>query len=478
MANFWKKTFTIKGQAIQPRKWLEANWHTYTDPEIAQIFEDAGVPIARAAIQNYRYARGWKKQRGRGDPRPAGSIEMETETESTENPNEREVNAVSGNHTPEALMAECGLDPKDWIVIEFSATRYEALNSHEVKDLEFNSGKLDGTVSRSLEVVPMWRIKMRLQRKNLVPIAPHVTPVQAGSVREVPVAEYTEGAQTALVLADPHIGFENHIAFHDRRVMDLAVQLARESQPGIIAIIGDLLDATMWTDKFLNSPDCRFTTQKALYEAHFWLARLREVCPGSQIIVLEGNHDKRVPNQVQKHLLEAHGLKAATDTTGWPVMSVPYLLDFRGLGMQYISGYPGAEVWLTDDLRLTHGEYFSSAPGGSARANLKNATTSTIFGHAHRFEMASKTLHERHREREIFAACIGCMCRIDGCVPGKAAYPQWQQGFAVVTYGDQSPPPAIEMVKVVDGMLFWRGKQYRSSDRLAELREMFPQTEW
>jgi hypothetical protein len=74
------------------------------------------------------------------------------------------------------------------------------------------------------------------------------------------------------------------------------------------------------------------------------------------------------------------------------------------------------------------------------------------------------------------AYCPGCVCRIDGAVPGKRKAMNWQQGFALVdVWGDDF---TIYDVEVRQGRAVWGGRVYEARDRVEDLRRDLPEWNW
>lgn len=250
--------------------------------------------------------------------------------------------------------------------------------------------------------------------------------------------------------------------------MDIALQIAEYSQPGRIDLLGDWLDMTDWTDRFLRSPEFYWTTQPALIEANWWNEQLRQVAQKATIKMHPGNHEARMNSAIITHLLAAYDLKSVTDTTGFPSMSIPSLLSLDKLGIEWTGEYPDDEDWLNDNLLLKHGDVVRSGSGSTAKAILAKATTSTIYGHIHRRELLSKSIYERNATRSITAFCPGCACHIDGRVPGHKRTQEWQQGIAMVEYSDNMH--SITPIAIEDGKAIFDGKIFEARERLSDLR--------
>ena len=260
---------------------------------------------------------------------------------------------------------------------------------------------------------------------------------------------------TAICLPDPQIGFRRLSEdvmdpFHDEAAMSVALQIiaAYQRDGGVDKLInlGDFLDLPQQS-RYIQEAAFASTTQAAIDRGHRFLAEQRATAPNADMVLLEGNHDRRMQNFVTVNALAAFGLKRANAPESWPVMSMPYLLRADELNVAYIDAWPAGEYWINDSLRCIHGNKVRSS-GSTANATVKDhPNISTIFGHVHRIETHYKTVHDRNGPVRSMAASPGALCRIDGAVPSvngsvgidgvpAVHWEDWQQGLAVVHYTD------------------------------------------
>src|SRR5690606_27749138 len=114
-------------------------------------------------------------------------------------------------------------------------------------------------------------------------------------------------------------------------------------------------------------------------------AELRQAAPGAEIVWLAGNHEARRPEYEMENATAAFGLRRGHAPDSWPVLSVPFLCRMDEHGIEYRPGYPADHYWLTERLKVVHGELVKSQTS-TAAAYLGREKTSTIFGHVHRRE--------------------------------------------------------------------------------------------
>lgn len=287
----------------------------------------------------------------------------------------------------------------------------------------------------------------------------------------------SSGIKTALILPDPQFGFSRDLdngklsTFHDMRALDIAVQVAADLRPHQVVHLGDVLDLPDWSDKFVRSPTTDNTTQLSVVAASWWLGLVKSVSQRSVSVVLEGNHDKRMELALQKHLKAACNLRPADELALPPSLSVPRLLALHKLGIQYHGAYPNGEYWLANNFLCKHGDIVRGESGGSAKAAVSKHDVNVIFGHIHRIESAMRTTFDMHGTRTIGAYSCGCLCRVDGAVPGKSARQNWQQGFAVVHYEERTGWASVQLIEIQNGRAMLGGKMYVGEDRSREMYE-------
>ena len=300
-------------------------------------------------------------------------------------------------------------------------------------------------------------------------------PVVLAAPKEAPKRKTKHTVHIAL--PDPQIGFRaldgRLDPFHDERAMDVALQitdyLEKTDRVDTVVNLGDFLDLPS-QGRFEQEAAFATTTQAAFDRGHLFLQQQRLAAgPKAKIVLVEGNHDRRMEKFITANALSAYGLKRA-NTSELPVMSIPYLLRLDEIGVEYIDAYPAGAFWITERLRAIHGNKARS--NGSTAAAYTNADPhiSTIFGHSHRLEIQSRTVFNRDGAIRTTAVSPGCLCRVDGAVhsvngsthidgsPAKY-YENWQQGVAVITVQPDGEF-FTELVQIKDGVAWFRGQQF------------------
>jgi len=390
-----------------------------------------------------------------------------------------------------AQLAEENLTDNDGSVelVEKGNTREYSAKGYRIKTLEdlirvceidLDEWRIDRHVENAWEVTTReaqtytnFQVKAWLTNKYPEALQPVISGVEINNFGWEPQGVTQQKNGKALVLADPHFGFRKDVdtgklvPFHDRDALSIALELAAVLQPETITLLGDWLDLAEWSDKFIRSPDMYNTTQPALIEAAWFLGQLRLICPNATIYYLEGNHENRVVKAINKQVPYAYGL--TQPDTGLPILSVQNMLGLDRYGIQYIGNYPDGEVWLSDNLRAIHGDRVRAKSGATATAILEDITATTLFGHVHRQELASKTVFSREGAEVVSAFSPGCLCRIDGTVPAVKGRMNWQQGIGVVDYGQRVM--ALTPVSINQGAALFEGKRFLGREYIDQLKQ-------
>lgn len=303
---------------------------------------------------------------------------------------------------------------------------------------------------------------------------PVVQPAPAVRLPAAKAARVDRDHDVAVVLPDMQIGYfrasDGRLEpTHDEAAIAVALAVTKAAKPSKVVLVGDNLDLPE-LGKYRTSPAYAMTTQATIDRAAVLCAELRRAAPDAEIVWLAGNHEERLPNFILDNAKAAFGLRRGNTPESWPVMSVPFLCRFDDHQVTYLPGYPASSYWITDKLRVIHGDKVASG-GSTAHKYLGTEKTSVIYGHIHRREWAERTREDYDGPKTILAASPGCLARTDGAVPSTKGgidldgrplvrHEDWQQGLAVVPYFADGTF-VYEQVAIRDGVAWWRGKEYR-----------------
>lgn len=396
-------------------------------------------------------------------------IPLGRKTEFVQSGNEAVAESVGRIKTLDQLIEACAIDLENWKIDRYTVNKWEVGRKASTKDLTYEDGIINGSVfdNGGINVEPLYQVKAWLSKINPEPIRPVLKPIYI-SVKSISTKQkHDRSLSAALIVPDTQFGFSRDIysgkltPFHDRFAINSVLKIAEKYNPETIVFLGDIVDWSGWSDKFIRLPEFYFTSQPALIEASWVMAQFRALTAG-RVVVLEGNHDLRPEKMLINHLVDAYGLKAADQLDCTPVMSIDNLLGLSRMGIEYIRGYPDGETWINNNTKCIHGEKVRGQPGQTAAAVVRDANETVIFGHIHKYELASKTIRDRNRVRSITAYAPGCLCHIDGRVPGSNKSNNWQQGAAIVWYNDEESQ--IQHIDIKNGCAFYNGTIFEGID--------------
>lgn len=352
--------------------------------------------------------------------------------------------------TPEELISAADLDLNTWEVVK------SKVNSWPVAMKNPDTG--EAVVTR------LWQVSLDL-RPRLVPLAPLVEWAPPPPYYREPRVG-ADDTRRALILPDAQIGYRwvldgSHAYLephHDRAAIDLACQMITETEPTDIVLLGDMLDFAPLSTRWPVEDAQRQVTRLALQEWRWLLQRIKELAGNARIVYLEGNHEERWT----KYLKERAGELVSV------VPTLPALLDLDALGVEWVPYR--SQAWLWDRVRLIHGEVVRAGGGSTAAAVLAKETHSAVYGHIHRAEMAHRRVTGPQGDGYLWAMSPGCLCRVDGDVPGSTPRTDWQQGVGEIV----SAPgleDSVSVVRISKGRALYRGKIFEGKDYTESLVE-------
>jgi predicted phosphodiesterase len=320
--------------------------------------------------------------------------------------------------------------------------------------------------SASILISPTWAEGPKWELPH--PPAPITVRVPKAAPKKV------DGWKKAMLLPDPQIGYRRDLytaeldPFHDERALDIALQVAEIERPDLIIVLGDWLDFASF-GKYRQEAAFALTVQPTLDTAYSYLARFRALTDEMRFI--EGNHDIRLQNMIIDNAKAAFGIKRAGVPPGeWPVLSVQNLLRMDELGIEYVGGYPAGATYINDNIAAIHGRRVGNDRKSAASMVVEDERVSVVFGHVHRIETTYRTRNTRGAPKISVAHTPGCLCRIDGAVPGVkggidafgraiTSFENWQQSVSLIRYQDGDGKFAVESTPIIEGWALHQGRE-------------------
>lgn len=290
----------------------------------------------------------------------------------------------------------------------------------------------------------------------------------------------TRGWKTAFIEPDCQFGVlrlldGRAIPLHDPRALDASEQFAYAVRPHNYINLGDYVDLAEMSS-YRQDPTLVRTTQPAIDAGHRHLSIMVEASRNEDDWVHEGNHDQRLQQYLLDNAMAAFGLRPAnTPPDHWPQLSLPALLRFDELHLEYVSGYPADVRHINANIYTRHGIWLGNKSKTATQEAVEAERESVVFGHIHKVSTAYKTRNTRSAMKQNMAHSPGCLCHIDGRVPSgskyvgkdvylnpKRSWEDWQQGVTLVHYVPDDGPFRVEHVPIIEGELIYGGQVFRS----------------
>jgi len=404
---------------------------------------------------------------------------MSLDTSKETNPNKKTIVAPPGDSpmSLEQLLKLFEIDLKIWKVDKFQPNSWPIGIKVEEKDIRFTDGVMNGHVKSKgdINTKRLYQAKAWLSRIELIPSKIPIQHISVSVKKSRKRPKDVKKVKTALFLPDPQFGFlkainkSGAVPIHDRTAIDGIYQVALELKPDVIIWIGDVLDLSEWSYHFVNRPEFRMTTQAALIEAAWTIGYFKAAFPNSEHVVMIGNHDDRMEQYMIRNMSQAYMIKPADQLDISAIMAVDNLLGLERMGVKYVGNYPDGEWWLNEFLKAIHGNVARNKPGATASSIIDGAVVNQVFGHIHRQEIVSQRIKTMSYDRPIWAATPGCLCHIDGRVPGSTKDRNWQKGAGVVQYTNDGYVGFPELITVFEDTAIFRGSMFKGQDRFDEL---------
>lgn len=258
----------------------------------------------------------------------------------------------------------------------------------------------------------------------------------------LPVRAAVTGRGRALVMSDIHF------PFHDPSAVRIALAIAKETQPDLIILNGDIIDNHA-ISRFPKPPIRRtgfpYEVQASRRLLHQLMGFLAKHCPQAKILYVEGNHEERME----------HFLARTQELYNLPELRIPalYRLDslltylYNPRLPQPVYGRVQAEVDIGGVLIITHGHKIRQSVNtvNVARNLVIKLHNDIIIGHWHR---NASYIDITYRGQKIQAHVVGCLCLQR---PEYDASRLWGQGVLMIDFdapGKGTARPSIAVYPI------------------------------
>lgn len=239
----------------------------------------------------------------------------------------------------------------------------------------------------------------------------------------------------------------------DDRAINAVLSFIPDLKPDYIHLMGDILDLTKQSS-FDHNPYDKHTLNDELVIARGILKQIvdigRKSNPECKVFMYAGNHEQRQ----LKALAKAQGFADVT-VKDELVLSLPYLLELRELGITWVDYFK--EHIIDGTVGVEHGDIARAKSGATASGMLSKRGHSGFSGHTHRLGLVYETYGLGITK---FWVETGALCKKQWAFPYRRGN-NWQQGFAIGTYIKEFRTMVPELVHVKDYSFFYKGKIYR-----------------
>jgi predicted phosphodiesterase len=239
--------------------------------------------------------------------------------------------------------------------------------------------------------------------------------------------------------------------YHDALVLSKIVKVIEDLQPDAIFQIGDAIDfpqVSRWTKG--TAGEYAPTLQKHIDGFKGVLRDLRAAAPQAKITWLEGNHDLRLRDFVQKYAAPLRTLDALTTDS---------LFELPEVGVSYVQG----PVRVATNTYAVHGHEssgYASTPQAWDTKFVKRygSDKNVIFGHTHQPYLLTRAYGFEGKVTPRFTMNVGSIMDPVRATYVKDGAVNWVMSFALLRDDGKRVYP--ELITMVDRGFYVNGVKY------------------
>ena len=229
-----------------------------------------------------------------------------------------------------------------------------------------------------------------------------------------------------------------HCPFQDKKALKSFYNFIKWFKPDVIINMGDLIDFYAISD-FVKDPIRALKLQEELDEGRVVLEEVRNICPKAEIHFIYGNHENRLKKYKWSNAKEFNSLRN---------LELEKLLDFDSLN---IISHPNGMMKYKGVI-VKHGNVVRKFAGYTAKAEFEKNGMSGVSCHTHRLA----TYRHTNESGDYIWIEAGCLCKLNAeYLKGQKA--NWQMGFAIGYFKENSKRYLIETVPIIDNKAMYGG---------------------
>lgn len=212
---------------------------------------------------------------------------------------------------------------------------------------------------------------------------------------------------------------DRHCPLYDEALHAASLTWLAEHRPAVLVDVGDLLDFAELS-RHRKNPARPQPPQSCIQTAYDVKRAEIQASPDTHHVMIPGNHDYRLRNDRIDKQPGGYGIKRADnpdlEPEAWPAESIPHLLRFDELGVQFVGGhdeYDQYEYEVAPGVYALHGYKSRPKAAQTAGAMIDAYAASVIVGHVHRQGITTLTKRDSYRgePREYLGMEVGTMSR-------------------------------------------------------------------
>lgn len=223
-----------------------------------------------------------------------------------------------------------------------------------------------------------------------------------------------------------------HLPFHDKKTVELAVEMARKNNAVGVLLNGDILDCHQVSSHDKDRDALDYVDEIDIGKQ--FMQWLRSRLPRAQIIYKYGNHEMRTERYISQRAPAISGLEG---------VNIESWLHLRDFGIEWVQD---KRPVMLGSLPVLHGhEYAGSGGVNPARWLFLRTFTTAMTGHFHR---QSSHMTRGLNQRPVGVWSHGCACFL---YPKYCPLNEWSNGYAFVDVARDNSSFHVELQRVVDG---------------------------
>jgi len=233
---------------------------------------------------------------------------------------------------------------------------------------------------------------------------------------------------------------DTHNPYQDNDVMRLVENFLEEIQPDYLIYNGDINDFYQ-VSVFAKDPARLGQLQSDLDVTHAMFSRHQLILPNTKKIMVDGTHEHRWINYLQKQ---------SPATANLRVNTIPGLYELDKYNIDHVTFERG--VLINKTFLILHGDIASIHSSYTAKRHYEKHGGNGMANHTHRGGSYFK--HDRFGFKAWFENF--CLCSL---LPDYIQNPDWMNGFSLIHFKDNHF--YVEQLPIVSGSFIYGGKLWK-----------------